>query len=130
MDQYRLNLAVPRGMLFLYDWDNLDAEIPEYNEDTTVSGTLTALSIALISDEDGRAEIVLGEAESQEELPFHFGVFSLNCPNMSLSLCVMGDEEVERIAVTEKEIEVSVSGNADKFPSSIFISSRHFVRST
>lgn len=126
MDSYQLNLMVPRGMLYLYDWSNDDVEIPEYDDTATVGATSTALSIALISDQDGAANVKISKLGADPDYSSRFGTFSLSCPNRILCLCVMGDEEVHRISLNCAQIEVRVSGKSDKFPSEISIASKSF----
>ncbi|MEP6092038.1 MAG: hypothetical protein ABJ205_06755 [Erythrobacter sp.] len=122
-----MEMIIPRGMLYLYDWENDQVEIPEYREDQTVSATSTALSIALISDEDGNPTVKLGRFANQARFSSSFGTFTLKCPNKLLSLCTMGDNEVQRLLLSQDAIEVNISGNSRKFPSEIFISSSFFV---
>ncbi|MEM8564519.1 MAG: hypothetical protein AAGF57_19925 [Pseudomonadota bacterium] len=126
MDSYQLNLMLPRGMLYLYDWRNDHVEIPEYDDSRAVSATPTALSIALTSDEEGDVSVKISQLDNELEYSSRFGTFRLSCPNKMLSLCVMSDDEVHRISLNHHEMEVSISGKSEKFPSEIFISSRSF----
>jgi hypothetical protein len=97
-------------IVFICDYDNLDAEIPIHDEASLVCATNTCISVGTQPNVDGDVTITLATREPQSEEEPYTEVFSgvVEVPNGELAIVTSEDEKLLAIDVASTSAAVRV----------------------
>lgn len=116
----------PHPLVLLCDYDNLDAEIPEYNRRSIIRTTDTCISIRTIPDVDGDVSVTLAHTLPPELIHKSIEVFSGSICVPAKKLAVVTSENVKllEIDVASDCAMLRIFVDEKKYPSAIWIEAR------
>lgn len=117
----RVVCSLEHPIIFVFDFDNEDVEIPEYDESKVVSRNENCLSVRAISDVDGDVKIGLNESVPENMDVTMIEVFkgTIATPNRKLSVVNSQNEKLLETDVSTERTGVRVMVDDEKFPERI-----------
>lgn len=107
--------SLEHPIIFIFDYDYKDVEIPEYDETQVVSRNEHCLSVRAISDVDGDVKIGLNENVSISNM---IEVFrgTINTPNNKLAVVNSQNEKLLETEVSGGKAGVRIAVDVEDFP--------------
>lgn len=118
-----LTFTPPHPIIFISDYDNLDAEMPEYTPGSITSATDTCISVGTIADVDGDVTVTLSQVTPDEILTSYVEVFSgdIDCPNHEVAIINSHDEKLLSAVFDGTLIHVRVFVDDDVHPEKVWV---------
>ncbi|MCB1584463.1 MAG: hypothetical protein R3E90_14830 [Marinicella sp.] len=118
----KIDIYIPNAIIFVYDYDNSQVEIPAYIETELVSYNDTCISIATLPDVEGKATIELSKNMANKDIKAIM-VFkgTIETPNKNVVVSTSEEEGVLKALVNDIQTNVSVWVDDTEFPRKIFI---------
>jgi len=112
-----VSLRVPHSILFVWDLQNENASVPEYQDNTLISYNEGCVSVGTRLETDGETTISFVERPSAAATAVFRG--SLQTPSGSLSISTSSDDGILSIGVDRPTTTISIFANDMLFPSRI-----------
>jgi hypothetical protein len=118
-----INAELEHPIIFVFDYENLDVRIPDYDEALTVSASASALSVKAISQVDGAVRLHLQTGLPDDVLNRSNVVFrgALSVPNRRVSVVTSENKKLLELEIGEPNAEIVVAVDDTKYPSEIWI---------
>jgi hypothetical protein len=121
-----ITFTPPHPIIFIGDYDNLDAEIPIYDPECLASSTDTCISIGTIASVDGDVAVTLASTIPEGVLDSYAEVFSdnIDVPSSRLAVFTSEDQKLVEMAVSSSTIHVRVFVDDEASPRHIWVVSQ------
>jgi hypothetical protein len=118
-----INAELEHPIIFVFDYENRDVRIPDYDEALTVSASASALSVKAISQVDGAVRLHLQTGLPDDVLNRSNVVFrgALSVPNRRVSVVTSENKKLLELEIGEPNAEIVVAVDDTKYPSEIWI---------
>lgn len=117
----RVVCSLEHPIIFVFDFDNEEVEIPDYDPDSVVSKNQCCLSVRAVSETDGDVNLSLNESLYSNEHKFMTEVFegTIFVPNERLAIVNSINEKLLETEVSSKHVGVRVLVDNEDLPESI-----------
>lgn len=116
----RIICSLEHPIVFIFDYDCDEVEIPEYDESEVVSSNELCISVRAISDVDGDVQIGLNDSPLTIDMIEAF-VGMIGTPNKKLSVVNSNNDKLLETQVVSDKTRVKVLVNHADFPERIEI---------
>jgi hypothetical protein len=118
-----INAELEHPIIFVFDYENRDVRIPDYDEALTVSASASSLSVKAISQVDGAVRLHLQTGLPDDVLNRSNVVFrgALSVPNRRVSVVTSENKKLLELEIGEPNAEIVVAVDDTKYPSEIWI---------
>lgn len=119
-------------IVFICDYDNLEAEIPIYDPDSLVSATKTCISVGTQPSVEGDVTVTLASCEPGSEEEPYIEVFSgvVEVPNGQVAIVTSEDEKLLTVDLASTSAAVRIWVDNKVTPRRVWVtahSTRHLL---
>lgn len=117
------SIYVPHAIIFIYDIENDDMEIPEYIDNELVSYNEGCISVGTQSEVDGEVEIALFSTINGSKVKSLIKVFdgSIVSPTKKVAVSTSEDEAILEIDIDSNKAAIDIWVDDAVFPSKMLI---------
>jgi hypothetical protein len=118
-----VSVELEHPILFVFDYTNRSMQIPEYDNEITVSANSSALSVKAVSEVDGPVQVHLSAEIPRNVLERLSVVFrgTIDVPNNRVSVVTSDNKKLLELDIGRAEADVTVAVDNEMHPSDIWI---------